>query len=443
MAEQFTVKILSSEDFDQLPFRRIQENPSDIMGASNPKTRTAYIRDTGFNDLTKDIISHELDELMAEESPHEDEDGIRYFSLSGLFSGIGGGISNLFNFGKSAVGALGRGIKNVLTPGPAPALPGFGTGAGSTAGPVFGPLTQGQTAIKSGIDAASSARGFGDVISRGIEGASAASAARGALPGFNPGTVANAGGGGFGDFISSLFGGGGPSGQPTGGGGPRIQAGKTQIGGGDGSVGGFDLGSQLKSAAPGALVSLLGNLFAPKVEAPDFSGISEGLRSRIGGEDGGSPAFNLGFGEAERQLEGEPGTIPPAVLAEIDLRRDEEIEALTNRFRSGQGGGAISESDTSRFGTLRNDIVKKFEALKQQTEFAYQNAQEDRRVQVMTTALNLDRAQFEQYTQLANLQIDELMIKTGIDAKTATQFKTLFGNIGGKLIDNALDAQTA
>ncbi len=55
----------------------------------------------------------------------------------------------------------------------------------------------------------------------------------------------------------------------------------------------------------------------------------------------------------------------------------------------------------------------------------------------MSEVLRLDTAQFQQYSQLAQLNMAELMIKTGIDQQTAMDFKTLFGNIGGQMLQSA------
>lgn len=83
----YTVRILSEADFDKLPYKRARTS----LGLADAKTGVAYVRDTGYNDITKDTIGHELDELMAKVSPHE-EDGIRYKDLASLGAGAGAGI---------------------------------------------------------------------------------------------------------------------------------------------------------------------------------------------------------------------------------------------------------------------------------------------------------------------------------------------------------------
>ena len=432
MAGEFTVKILSSEDFDKLPFKRIQANPGVVLGAAQMSTKTAFVRDTGFNDLTKANIGHELDELMAATSPHE-EDGIRYKDFSQSFGNFASNIPLIGGIAKP-LGQLAGGGLDLLGAGAGKlGLPNFNIGSPSVT--QFGNQVRADKLASGFGSGFGSSKGANTAISSGINAASNASNARNFAALGNTQTAG--GGGGGSNFLNSfftgaknVFGGGGTSG-----------GGSIFGGGGGGTQQPFNLAETLGSVAPGVATALLGKLFTPKTDALDFGGIKDELRGRIG--EGGSPAFDLGFGEAQRQLEGEPGTIPPAVLAEMDLRRDEEIEALENRFRINQQGGGISESDTSRFGELRGDIVKKFEALKQQTEFDFQREQEGRRVQVMQTVLNLDQAQFEQFTQIANLEIAEIIERYSVDVRTATDFKNLFGNVGGALIQSGLNNRTA
>lgn len=98
----YTVKILSSEEFDKLPFKHVKTS----LGAADAKTGIAYVRDTGYNDITKETIAHELDELMAKVSPHE-EDGIRYKNLGNIFSGFGQAVKGIASPVAKGIGSLG------------------------------------------------------------------------------------------------------------------------------------------------------------------------------------------------------------------------------------------------------------------------------------------------------------------------------------------------
>ena len=73
----YVVKILEDKEFDKLPYKHVKE----ALGCADPKTNTAYVRNTHWGEASKYInlltIQHEIDELVAKTSPHE-EDGIRY-----------------------------------------------------------------------------------------------------------------------------------------------------------------------------------------------------------------------------------------------------------------------------------------------------------------------------------------------------------------------------
>ena len=85
-SQEYTIKILKNEDFDNLPYPRAKE----ALGMSVMKTKTAYIRETGIKGLDQSTLEHEFDELMAQTSEHE-IDGIRYKLplLGPLFAALG------------------------------------------------------------------------------------------------------------------------------------------------------------------------------------------------------------------------------------------------------------------------------------------------------------------------------------------------------------------
>ena len=434
MAGEYTVKILNPEEFGKLPFKRIRENPESIYGAADKKNRIAYVKDTGFNDLTKANIGHELDELLAQTSEHE-EDGIRYKDFSQAWGNFGGSIPMIGGLAKPLMGAVGQ-VPDLI-----------GGGIGKLFGGGAKPATTNLFSAPALRGSGAADEGMGNVLGSKLPGFQKTGGSQLVPLGNKTGGVSV--GNAAPNVFSSMF---QQSGAPTGSIGtnrlPRIASPypgfstpslttpttQTQSTPQNNAL---DLGGMLKSAAPGAAVSLLGNLFAPKVQVPDFSGIREDLRSKMGAE-GGSPAYNLGFGEASRILNAPFGEVPQEMFDPIDLRLRDEITALEDRFRSNQQSGAMSESDTSQFGRLRAQLVDQANKEKSQLEFQYRQQQEANRINTMQTVLNLDTAQFNQYAQLAELDMAELMMKTGIDQQTATDFKTLFGNIGGQMIQKGL-----
>lgn len=92
----YTIKVLSDQEFDKLPYKHVRE----ALGCADPKTNTAYVRNVHWGEVSKTVnlltIQHELDELLAKVSPHE-EDGIRYKKGRDIFAPIGTAIGAMIN----------------------------------------------------------------------------------------------------------------------------------------------------------------------------------------------------------------------------------------------------------------------------------------------------------------------------------------------------------
>ena len=69
----YTITLLKNEQFNKLPYK-----DADIsLGLADYKNKKAYVRESGIPALDVLIAGHEIHELLAKVSPHE-EDGIRY-----------------------------------------------------------------------------------------------------------------------------------------------------------------------------------------------------------------------------------------------------------------------------------------------------------------------------------------------------------------------------
>ena len=90
----YTVKILSNQDFERLPYRFVKES----FGVADPKDNTAYVRYVAFPEVQKYMVNHEFDHLV-EEIPTDEIDGVRYGFKGGftnLFKSLGSKAANLF-----------------------------------------------------------------------------------------------------------------------------------------------------------------------------------------------------------------------------------------------------------------------------------------------------------------------------------------------------------
>lgn len=458
MAKQYTIKILPSDEFDNLPYKRAKTS----LGASDPKTGIAYVRDTGFNDVTKGTMAHELDELLANTSPHE-EDGIRYKDFSQAFSSFGksvpgigsvlgpvlgavGQVPDLIGAGVSKVGGMfgggGAPTAGGFNPGPAPSVaPLRGAGAG-IANSMVGSLPNSRN-IPSG-----SFPGFGSALS---DLPSSMASRFSSLPAFDPmkssmlDIFSSKGlpkaGGGFGgaitkatDYIKSnlsdvLSGAEGAfkGGQPT----------------GTGTSNSF--GTQIGKAAPGALVSLAGNLFGPKVSPIDTSGLSNSLRQQISGQGVNGPlyseALNVGRGVLTTPV-GEPNEAQfRSQDRAIDVALTKALEENRNAFKARNPGADIEGNsryaeETAR---LKSDAAR----LKSQVRGDAVAQQIQDQLRTMEDMLNIDRAQTQQFIEIAQLDFETLAYNTGISLREAQEFKSIFSAIGEAMIQGQFNKQPA
>jgi hypothetical protein len=455
MAKRFTLKILPSEDFEKLPFVSSKENPSMVFGAADPKTGVAFVRDTGFNDFTKATMEHELDELMASTSLHE-EDGIRFKDFSQTLGNFGSSIPGIGGILGPALGAVGQvpdligsGISKVgsFFGGGSPAQPtagGFNPGPAPRVAPITGSQSGGPNlSFQSSLPSFS-----GQAITP--PSAAASGGIENALnlftSGFGGGT-----GGGFG--IPSVNVGGASFGIPSSISGPVTKATdfiKGTVGdifqGARGAVtggeGGDNLGTQLGKALPGVGVSLLGNLFAPKVDPIDTSGIRNRLEQQITGQGQQGPLFQEALDVGRRTLTTAPGEPPEEQFRAVDRQIDEaladNIESLRNTFKS-LNPGADPENNT-RFAEEVARLQRDAAQLKSEARGNAVAQQIQDQLRVMEDFLNIDRAQTQQLVQLAQMELDELVFNTGLSAQEALEFKQLFGGIGEMVLRSQFPA---
>lgn len=415
----YTVKILSEASFRKLPFSRIQENPDDVLGASDPKAGIAYIKDTGYNDVTKNVIAHELDELMATSSPHEDGDGIRYFSFGDIFKFFGGAAKSIAKPIARGVGAIAKApfqlgssiIKGLTNPGGV--FSKFSGGRGDS--PVSIPTPSGA--------GTATFPGFGQgPIPRASTGSIPGFSGPNPAPSFGGGTTSA--GGGLGNIFRNLF-------APQQGGGGEE--------GGDGG-GALDL---FRNIALPVGISSLGNLFAPKAEAPDFSGITSGLRDTVTGANA-SPLRQLGELRLTENLNTDITEPPDALFTQGDRVSEErltkDLKNLEQAFKA--ANPRVNVENNSAFLEARNEIVERERQLRgeerDRVSSAFVNQQKTQRAQDIQTALNLDQAQTQQLIQLAQLDVAQIVAQTNISFAEAQQVKQLFGDLGSLVAQNSV-----
>lgn len=150
----YTVQVLTNKEFDKLPYKHIK----DALGLADKEKNMAFVRETGVKEWDIATLRHEIDELVAKVSPHE-EDGIRYKSFKKWWRrNIERPIEAIFQPKKFAGTGAGR-AASIVTPILLGALTGgLGLGAGvggagaGTWGAGTGALYGGWSASKRGGD---------------------------------------------------------------------------------------------------------------------------------------------------------------------------------------------------------------------------------------------------------------------------------------------------
>lgn len=439
----YTVKVLTEKDFDALPYKHAKTS----LGLADAKTGVAYVRDTGYNDITKGTIEHELDELMAKVSPHE-EDGIRYKNLASLGAGAGTGLLTSF-FPKlqsfspvisAGVGAAVNKDKNYLQ--------------GALQGLTGGGLAQGlKGGVSGGISGLTSPGGtFGKALEGFLPGVeSGLQGYMEAIPGMGPGgKLSNwLSGNSTGGTISAATKTAMPTGNkgqpytpfsmttPSGYTGSTITPGvnpNAPATGGSNALSSFSIGDQFKKLIPSLAIAGIGDIMAPKVEAPDLSGVIGNLKNQVA--TGGEPlAKELGMTELTRGLTSPINTPPTNAFDLGDIENEQaKQEALTNyvnHFKSIRPGADFKNDPEFLRGYT--DIQERYDRVRQAqrdaTTFEYVQQQLQQKYNYMQTALNLNETQIGQYVQIAQLEVGQIMAEYGVDVETAAKFKEMFADL--------------
>lgn len=84
MGKNFTAQILTSEEFDSLPYRNI----SDSLGIADVQKGLVFVRDTGVHELNMETLQHEIDHLVEKYATDEDEDGIRHKKFKDVLKNV-------------------------------------------------------------------------------------------------------------------------------------------------------------------------------------------------------------------------------------------------------------------------------------------------------------------------------------------------------------------
>lgn len=383
----------------------------------------------------------------------------QFSALAPFSAAIGAGagaLSDLKNpLGGAAAGFAGGGVGSTLAGG----LKGAFTGTSGSALDNFG------SGAMSGLQSfGNSIPGFGGVGTSNPTGAFAKF--------FTP-TSGNSGGNGInlsgannyamspaGGSVGANFGGGGTP-PPSGGGVFPASGGNTGLGFNLGSLGDQGLSTStpsssitssspasslnpmgmFKSLVPGAAVSLLGSAFAPKVAAPDYSGIQAQLQSQI--QNGADPAARQAAENQYLATLAQPdgasaeGAVANAALIN-DRQKAQAVKDLQAQFSANNGSLTGNSAYNDALAKTNAQYDQNYAATAQQAQYQADQLQAQQKTAAANALAGMDATQLQYYAGLANLSVEQIQEKTGMDVASSNSIKQIAATAGQLLMEKGL-----
>lgn len=193
-------------------------------------------------------------------------------------------------------------------------------------------------------------------------------------------------------------------------------------------------GDQAKNI--GGIASLATGLLKGYPKVPDTSAQLDQLRAQAGG----NPLSQFAQGQLQNQMNEQynPLTQPEidAALRQIEVEQGHAVDQLRDQYRNLRPG-----TDPSTDSTFRRDLMEL------QDQFSRQKADtlatrtrdtksifDQQRMQQIQTALGASQQEMQNLTQIAQLDIGQIMAQLSLDAQQAQLFKETFLDLGSNLI---------
>ena len=391
----YSIKILSDDEFEQLPYKRVPT----ALGVADPAINTAYVRQVAHPELQKYLIDHEFEHLI-EEVPTDEEDGVRYKDFGGSMKKIGSfalpiagaltGNPLLATAGGAAGGALQGGWKGGL----------LGGGAGFLGSKLLGGGGSSlMNMFKGGNSVNTGATSFGSSLSK-PSGWS-----------MTPQSAPSASGSGFGGGLLS------------------------------GVLDMFKKPSTLLGAGLLGAGLLKGN---PKM--PPLPASVDQFRQQT--QAGGSPLGQQAQGVVSQNLMKQFNPLTSeeltAATTELDRNQQQDVRRLEGLYASTRPG--TDYTTDSNYQRDLADIQRRYSESKAnvvgdrtRTAEGMFNQNQTNNIQ---QALGASNEQMSQLAQIAQLEVEQIMTKLQMDYASALNFKQTFQNLGGTLLLQGLTGST-
>lgn len=205
-----------------------------------------------------------------------------------------------------------------------------------------------------------------------------------------------------------------------------------------GSMSAMDM---FKSIIPGVGVAAAGSLLAPKVPAPDYSGVKNDLMSRV--EQGGNPAArSAALNQYLSTVNAPEGASAEAGVANARLinerQKAEAQKALEQQFRANNGNIMGNSAYNDALTKSNSTYDQNYAAQAAQLQFEYDNQQKAQKMAAANALQGMDDTQLQYYAGLAGLDVMQIQEKTGMDVASANAIKQISQTAGELLMQKSL-----
>lgn len=213
--------------------------------------------------------------------------------------------------------------------------------------------------------------------------------------------------------------------------------------GASGGIGALFSGMNPYQVGAGLATSLLPSLFSEKTQIPQSSLYGD-ITSKLLGDKGLSAVGQQGREALSKNLSSEFSPVSDEYYSASTRRLDEAYDKaekdFTTQFQGSRPGADVANDSAYREGInkLRQDRAREKAGLSAELDYRREADYMDRQFQNVQTALGVDQQTMQDYMALAQMDANQLALNTGITLGEANQFKEIFGQLGGYLMQRGV-----
>lgn len=196
--------------------------------------------------------------------------------------------------------------------------------------------------------------------------------------------------------------------------------------------------------AGGAATALAPSMMGGKTPQIPESAMYGDITSRLLGGKGISEIGAMGreklMGGLNEQFSPVPDEYYNASTRRLDEAYDKAEKDFTTQYQGMRPGADVGGDSAYREGIneLRQNRAREKSAIGAELDYRREADYYDRQYQNISTALGVDQQTMQDYMSLAQMDADRIATNTGITMGEATQFKEIFGQLGGYLMQRGL-----